>query len=316
VSADFTKLRSFVKAIDCGSMSRAAMLLEIAQPALSQHIASLEAYFKEKLLIRSSSGIVPTEAGFTLYRHAQAILRQLEQAKREVRQSTGSLKGHVSVGLSTYSGAVAFAVPLLFQMAERHPDVVLSINDSFGHVLSELVSLGRMDIALIYSFGPIKGVQLQPLFQEEFMLVAPKGMAFDGHPDDLLPLSALEDVKLFLPGGYHFLRRLIEMSFAHARIVPRIAAELESIATLKSAIEAGLGATIVPRSAAHSMQECEKLTVRRLTRPVVQATMSLCVSDHLPLSEAALEVREILLRLASDLANSERWVSVSAPASL
>src|SRR4051812_10451603 len=190
-------------------MSRAAASLGIAQPALSQHIAALEAYFKHKLLIRSSSGITPTEAGYTVYRHAQAILRQLEQARREVAQSSTSLKGHVSVGFSTYSSATTLSVPLLCELAKRHPDVVLSIHDSFGHVLSEMVSAGRMDFALVYSFGPIRGVKLHPLFREEFMLVAPREMGFEGHPDDLLPLAALENVKLLMPGGYHFLRRLV-----------------------------------------------------------------------------------------------------------
>lgn len=290
-------------------------MLEIAQPALSQHIASLEAYFKQKLMIRSSNGIVPTEAGYTLYRHAQAILRQLDQARREVSQSSGSLKGHVSVGLSTYSGATTFAIPLLSAISDRHPDMVLSINDSFGHVLSELVSLGRMDMALIYSFGPIKGVKLTPLFREEFMLVSRRDCKLGEHPYDLVPLSAMENVKLLLPGGYHFLRRLIEMSFAHARIVPRVAAELESIETLRAALEAGLGATIVPSSAARLLASSESLAVRRLTRPVVQATMSLCVSDHLPLSEAAEVVHDILLKLSTDMGNAAVWTPALEPVS-
>lgn len=313
MSADFTKLKSFVKAVDCGSMSRAANILEVAQPALSQHIAALEAYFRQKLLLRSSNGIVPTEAGYTLYRHAQSILRQLEQARREVSQSAASLKGHVSVGLSTYSGATTLAVPLLSELSVAHPDVVLSVNDSFGHVLSELVSVGRMDMALIYSFGSIKGVKLKPLFREEFMLVAHKDFTPGGHPYDLLPLSTLENVKLLLPGGYHFLRRQIEMSFAHARISPRVAAELESIETLRAALEANLGATIVPRSAARILASSDQLAVHRLTRPVVQATMSLCVSDHLPLSEAGEVVQGILLKL-SEQASDDLWMAPLEPA--
>lgn len=310
MSVDFRKLRTFVRVVDTGSMSRAASSLSMAQPALSQHIASLEAHFKEKLLLRSNKGIAPTEAGFTLYRHAQAMLKQLDQAQRDVTQATKSLKGHVSIGLATYSGATAFAVPLLQAIAERHPDVLLYINDSFGNVLSELVMAGRLDLALIYSFGPIKGVQLQPLFREEFVLVAPHGMAFAGDPNNPVPLAALSGVKLLLPGSYHFLRRLVDTSFAHIRATPRVAAELESIATLTSALEAGLGATIVPRSAAKVLAASDLLTVRALTKPTVHATISLCSSDHLPLSDAALVVRDIVLRLVTALAPSEKWKDV------
>jgi hypothetical protein len=50
MSVDFTKLKSFVKIVDAGSVSRAAGILRTAQPALSQQIAALESYFKHKLL--------------------------------------------------------------------------------------------------------------------------------------------------------------------------------------------------------------------------------------------------------------------------
>jgi LysR family transcriptional regulator, nitrogen assimilation regulatory protein len=308
VSVDFKKLRSFVSVVDAGSMSRAANALRIAQPALSQHMASLEAHFKHKLLLRSNHGVVPTEAGFALYRHAQAMLKQLELAQRDVTLATASLQGQVSVGLATFSGASELAGPLLVALAGRHPDVVLNVSDSFGNVLSELVMSGRLDMALIYSFGTIKGVRLQPLFREEFLLVAPRSLKLAGKPDQALPIAALQGVKLLLPGRYHFLRRLIEASFAHVRITPRVAAEIESTATLSAALDSGLGATIVPEATAKLFSSSRALTVRRLTKPEISATVSLCISDHLPLSQAALVVRELLLQQVELLADLGKWV--------
>ena len=227
MSVDFKKLSSFVKIVDTGSMSRAANTLRIAQPALSQQVAALEAHFKQKLLLRSNHGVAPTEAGFTLYRHAQAMLKQLEQSQRDVTKATTSLQGHVSIGLATFSGAANFAGPLLLALADKHPDIVLNISDSFGHVLSELVISGRLDMALIYSFGAIKGTRLQPLFREEFFLVAPRSLKLPGRPNDPVELAALQGIKMLLPSSYHFLRKLIEASFAHVRIAPRVAAEIE-----------------------------------------------------------------------------------------
>ena len=66
MSVDFTKLKSFVKIVDAGSVSRAASILRTAQPALSQQVAALESHFKHKLLTRSNTGITPTEAGLVL----------------------------------------------------------------------------------------------------------------------------------------------------------------------------------------------------------------------------------------------------------
>ncbi|MFB2605687.1 LysR family transcriptional regulator, partial [Rhizobium phaseoli] len=134
MSVDFRKLRSFVKIVDTGSVSRAAALLRTAQPALSQQIAALEAHFKHKLLIRSNVGITPTEAGLILYRHAQLMLKQIDQAQTDINQSAKSVAGRVSIGLATYSTSSALSLPILKEMKARHPDVVVHINDSFGHI--------------------------------------------------------------------------------------------------------------------------------------------------------------------------------------
>jgi LysR family transcriptional regulator, nitrogen assimilation regulatory protein len=304
MSVDFKKLRNFVKVVDAGSMSRAADILRTAQPALSQQIAALEAHFRQKLLIRSNHGIAPTEAGLALYRHAQILLRQLDQAEADVVRASSTLVGHVSIGLATYGATSALSLPLLREMAARYPGVVLHINDSFGHVLSELTMTGQMDMAVIYGAGPIKGVRLKPLFREELFLVTPSDAEISGPVDAALPLSALAEVRLLLPGRTHFLRRLIDGSFSRVRISPPVAAEIESISTLGAAVRDGLGATILPFSAAKAIAETHGTTITALTRPVIEAQVSLCISDHLPLSEAAAATKSVLLDIVKGLMSS------------
>ena len=68
---DLKRLSYFIKIIDKGSLTRAADALNVAQPALSQHLIGLEAHFKQQLVVRSKFGVTPTEAGKALYRHAQ-----------------------------------------------------------------------------------------------------------------------------------------------------------------------------------------------------------------------------------------------------
>src|SRR6266478_4689228 len=204
MSVDFTKLKSFVKIVDAGSVSRAASILRTAQPALSQQIAALESHFKHKLLTRSNTGITPTEAGLVLYRHAQLLLKQIEQAKIDIDKSSKSVAGRVSIGLATYSTSSALSLPILKEMKTLHPQIIVHINDSFGHVLSELIMTGKMDMAVIYGSEPIKGVKLQPLFREELYLVSRAEPAAKKPTDEPLQLSALADVKLMLPSHGHF----------------------------------------------------------------------------------------------------------------
>lgn len=311
MSVDFRKLRSFVKIVDTGSVSRAAAILRTAQPALSQQVASLEAHFKHKLLIRSNVGIAPTEAGLILYRHAQLMLKQIDQAQTDMNQADASIAGRVSIGLATYSSSTSLSLPLLREMKSRHPQIVVHINDSFGQILSELIMTGKMDMALIYASEPIKGTTLQPLFKEEMFLVSPPGMVLPGELNEALPVGALADTPLLLPSKNHLLRRMIDDALARARVTPRVVSEIESVPALSAAVLDGLGATIVPASVVTATPSFAGAQIRALTRPVIDATVSLCISDHLPLSEPALAARAVLLDVVGSM-TSRKHAGISA----
>ncbi len=70
---NFRRLKYFVKIVDIGSLTQAAEVLHIAQPALSQQVATLEGELNQQLLIRTKRGVTPTDAGKILYTHARAI---------------------------------------------------------------------------------------------------------------------------------------------------------------------------------------------------------------------------------------------------
>ena len=139
-------------------------------------MTALESLFGQQLLSRSKQGVEPTEAGRVLYRHARVILRQLEQAQADVEVVGRELAGGVSVGLAPYSTVNALAFPLLSAVRARYPRVLLHINENFGGVLSEALMTGRMDMALLYESGPIRGVDFERLVTEELVVVAPDGI--------------------------------------------------------------------------------------------------------------------------------------------
>lgn len=232
------------------------------------------------------------------------MLKQLDQAQIDIDQAAKSVAGRVSIGLATYSTSSALSLPLLKEMRARHPHIVLHVNDSFGHILSELIMTGKMDMALIYAADPIKGVTLQPLFREEMFLVSPPGTRFAVESSRPLPLSALQEVPLLLPSKAHLLRRLIDDALARARVSPEVISEIESVPALSAAVLDGLGSTILPASVVTETSGFAGAEVRALTKPVIDATISLCVSDHLPLSEPAIAARSVLLEIVSRLMGS------------
>lgn len=304
MTVNFKTLNSFVRAVDCKSLSAAAQQLQLAQPALSQQISMLESHFQQKLLIRSNLGVTPTDAGRELYRHAVVMLKQLEAAEYEVPRTANVVRGRVSVGLATYSSVSVLAAPLLRRVRQEYPHINLFINDNFGLVLSELVMSGAMDMAVIYGTPAIRGVKIQPLLLEELFLIAPPDSELAVDAGEPVAVASLAGTELLLPGRMHLLRQLIDRAFEQAGIAPRVTAEIESLATLREAIEAGLGATILPWAVANTFEGARPPLIRRVAGPTLQATVSMCVPENKQVSEPALAVADILAQLVRELASS------------
>jgi LysR family nitrogen assimilation transcriptional regulator len=299
IALNLRRLKYFVKIVDIGSLTQAADVLHIAQPALSQQLATLEGEFRQQLLVRTKRGVTPTEAGMVLYRHAQIILRQFDQAQSDVKNSGQTLSGQVSVGLAPGTAASALSLPLLKAVRARHPDVLLYLNENFGTTLSELIMNGRMDMAVLYGSKPVHGLSFVPLLKEELYLVGPADMAM---PETQIELAQLLDVELLLPRPYNVVRKLVDEAFLGIHRTPNVVAEIESASTLVAALADGLGATILPGSAARVIGAACNARLCRIVNPVIEAPLSLCLSDHLPMSEPGLAVKEILMELVGDLA--------------
>jgi LysR family transcriptional regulator, nitrogen assimilation regulatory protein len=294
------RLKYFVKIVDIGSLTQAAEILHIAQPALSQQIATLEGEFRQQLLVRTKRGVTPTEAGRVLYRHAQLMLKQFEQAQADVRNSGRALAGQVSIGLAPGTAASALALPLLKTVRARHPDVVLYLNENLGTTLCEQVGNGRMDMAVLYGGRSIvQGLNFEPLLTEELVLVAPSNFAMGGLQQ--VALADLREVELLLPRAHNYLRQYVDDAFTSLQLAPRVVAEIESAATLSAAVASGVAATVLPASAARAVAESIQARVFRIVSPVIEVPLALCTSDRLPPSEPAQAVRAIILELVDAL---------------
>jgi LysR family nitrogen assimilation transcriptional regulator len=304
------RLKYFIKIVDIGSLTQASEVLYIAQPSLSQQIAILEGEVGKQLLLRTKRGVTPTEAGRVLYRHAQQILRQVAQALADVQAS-----GQVSVGLASGTAASALALPLLKTVRERHPEVVLYLNESLGSMLCDQVTNGRMDMAVLYGGRSIvQGLSFEPLLTEELVLVAPAQRFGDR---ETISLAELEQVDLLLPRAHNYLRKYVDEAFAALQMTPHVVAEIESAATMLAAVASNVGATVLPASAAQAVAASVQACVCRIVNPSIEVPLALCVSDRLLLSEPAQAVREIVLELVSNLAieavDLEELSAVPAP---
>ena len=289
------RLATFVRIVDVGSLTRAADVLHIAQPALSQQINGLEAELGQRLLIRSKQGVEPTEAGAALYRHAQVILKQLDDAVAEVGLLGREVAGQVFVGLAPYSTANLIALPLVEAVRAHYPHIMLRVSDNFGLVLSEAMMTGRLHLAILYDSGPVKGLVFERLSTEELVLVCTAQSAPEG---DEVPVEALAELPLMLPSPLHTIRKAVDLACDAARIQPLVVAELESVALMGRAVASGLGATVVPRSVAERLTQRSDLRVIRIV-PGIEVHLSLGTPSSLPLSRAAECVRDLLRQVVA-----------------
>src|SRR6188768_2216216 len=86
---DLKQLEYFVRVAELGSFTRAAIELDVAQPALSRQVRLLEVELRQNLLVRNGRGAVPTEAGKLLLDHSRGILHQVERAREELGRIRG-----------------------------------------------------------------------------------------------------------------------------------------------------------------------------------------------------------------------------------
>lgn len=294
------RLQYFVKSIEIGSLTQAAEVLFVAQPALSQQLTVLEHELKQTLLIRNKRGVKPTEAGKVLYRKAQLILRLCEQAHMEVQTAGQNLSGSVSVGLSQCTLAEQLAIPLLKAVRKNYPGISLNLNQNSGVRQSELVMNGNIDIALLgtslYGNNMPHGIHFTPLLDEEMYFISNQIPASEKQ----LNLQDVMDKELILPNKNHFIRKTVDDAFISQGGAPRVVAEISTNLTLNQALSEGIASTILPASVAIRLcDDIPQLHCARLT-PVLVTTIALCESKSLSLSLPAQAVKQILLDILTE----------------
>lgn len=309
---ELRQLRYFVAIVDHGALSRAAQVLHIAQPALTQQLRQLEDELGAQLLHRSAQGVLCTDAGKIFYQHAQAILKQVIDAKAAVTQSTDRPSGTVAIGVpQSISGALA--LPLLLAAQARYPEIELQLTEELTGNLIEQLKSGRINLAVLFDDGQLHGFASTPVVEEQMLFVLRKDSRLAqagglGNEPDSGPVTLAEAVActLILPGIAHGVRPGIESTArAHGLSLSHVI-EINSVAILKSAILADMGATIIPVAPLLDEIERGQMLARPLT-PAIARTVTLCASKTIPLTNAANAVARLVLEVADDLCTRGRW---------
>ena len=278
---DLKQLEYFVRVAELGSFTRAAMALDVAQPALSRQVRLLEVELRQNLLVRNGRGATPTEAGKLLLEHGRGILHQVERAREELGRVRGALAGRVAIGLPP-SLARVLTVPLTRAFRAQLPEASISISEGLSVTMQEWLTTGRLDIAVLYNAQPAPEIDITPLQDEELVLIQPRP---PGLPEDPPPgPMALRDVAalpLVIPSRPNAVRMHVEAEMANIGCRPIVALEIDGVSAILDLVTDGAGAALLSRNAVASSIRPSSYQMRA-TDPPLRTRLCLATSSQRP----------------------------------
>jgi LysR family nitrogen assimilation transcriptional regulator len=297
---DLKQLEYFVRVAELGSFTKAAIALDIAQPALSRQVRLLEVELRQNLLTRNGRGALPTEAGKLLLAHGRGILHQVERAREELGRVRGALAGRVAVGLPS-SLARVLTVPLTRAFRAEMPDATLSISEGLSVAMQESLVNGRLDIAVLYNTQPGSEVDISPLLEEDLLLVQarPPGLLGDQDPDPEPGPVTLKDVAqlpLVIPSRPNAIRMHVESEMANLGCRLKIALEIDGVSAILDLVADGAGSAVLSRNAVASSVRPSAFTVRTIVQPALRTKVSLATSAFRPVTLTQQATLELIRR--------------------
>jgi LysR family nitrogen assimilation transcriptional regulator len=294
------QLEYFVHVAELGSFSKAAVMLDIAQPALSRQVRGLETELRQQLFLRNGRGVALTEAGKRLFDHSVAIMQLVSHAREDLGANRDAPVGRVTIGLPPSIGR-QLTLPLIDRFKRELPTARLAVVEGLSTHIVEWVTTGRVDVGLVYNPDAQAGIEITPLLQEALALVspAPKGKRARTAPPVPLPIKELSTYPLIVPERVHAMRRLLETQAALAGVKLDIAWEVSSVPSIIDLVCAGYGHAVLTASGVAASARASELVVRKLVEPTPLSVLCLAVSAHkrpTPLAKHTMRLVTELIR--------------------
>lgn len=242
---DLRLWQQFLAVAEAGSLSRAAMELGLAQPALSRKVAELEAALGCRLLQRHSRGVTLTAEGLLFRERAERILAAARELRDTISSRADRPHGRLAFGMPPSLGA-AITAPAIDRFHTAYPDVVLTVVEETSRALREAVLARRIEFAAISSIEPARDLRRQPLLTEDVFLIGPPGAA-PTRPATVAP-TRLAGLPLILTARPNSLRALVDATLRAHGVRPAVVVETNTRLVVEL-VRRGLGYTVLSRAA-------------------------------------------------------------------
>lgn len=246
------ELRQFTyvnQVAECGSFTKAAAKLFISQPALSNYISKVEEDLGVKLFDRSATPLKLTYAGEQYLKRAKAILGQLEDMNRELRDITHHMTGRLRIGFP--SERIVYMLPLILKpLKDRYPGIDVEVSTGPGNHLIADLKAGNVDFVFLPYWNPIKDIVQVQIVEEELILVAAKGYlpedCFLDREKKIINWRETAKLPLITLKKGHALRSSVDVLYTNAELKPDIFFESHSNMLSYRLAAQRLGVAVIP----------------------------------------------------------------------
>jgi DNA-binding transcriptional LysR family regulator len=241
---DLRQLAALVAVAEHGTFSAAADALHTVQSNVSTHVARLERELGTTLVDRSAGRL--TEEGELVVARARRIHAELDALAADVASLRDEVAGTTRVGV--IGTTARWLVPsLLSAMETQHPKVTVGVLEGNTSTLLPQLAAGRIDLGVINFPADDPDVVVEPLFDEDLIVVVPSGHPLAGYKR--LSVGDLADHELLLPPPGTSIRVDLDQAASAAGATLKAKAELDGIRLIASMAFEGYGAAVLPSTA-------------------------------------------------------------------
>lgn len=241
---DLKVLRSVVEAIRLGSITKAASMLRVAQPALSRQIHLLEEELGVALLLRHRRGVRPTREGIDFVRSAETLLRMAQQLKDDMGSRAAEPVGRIRLGFSPAPGAFLIG-SLVAKFVGQYPNVTFQLREALTADLLESLLNDRLDLAIMIFETKHQDLHRSPLFAEDIWLVGARDIWT--FKSKVLRFRQLNGLPLI---HNTFMGNVLESLAARHKLSLRTVIDGDPRTAAREACRAGAGFMLLPASSA------------------------------------------------------------------
>lgn len=247
-----TELRYIVAVARERHFGRAAEACFVSQPTLSVSVKKLEGELGTQIFERGGTEVALTPIGEQLVVQAQRILDETSKMKGIAEQGRDPLTGPLKAGV-IYTIGPYLLPKIVMALIKEYPQMPLILSENYTVKLLEQLRTGELDVAILAEPFDTTGLDIVPLYDEEFLVAVPKG-----HPWAQRKAVESVDLKqqtmLLLGVGHCFRDQVLEVCPEAARFAQNSAGiqktfEGSSLETIRHMVASGLGITVLPRMA-------------------------------------------------------------------